>query len=98
IRVRENSPTLIQRALDAGASGVQIPQINDEEMARDAVESAKFHPLGSRGVCRFTRASQYSHIPGKEYFATANEETMVVLQVEGKEGVENIDKILDVGG
>src|SRR5699024_1667558 len=98
VRVRENSQTLIQHALDAGASGVQIPQINSADMARSAVQAAKFYPLGERGVCTFTRSTQYSHIPKERYFNKANDETIVILQVEGLEGVENLDEILEVEG
>lgn len=98
VRIRENSQTMIQRALDAGALGVQVPQINNAEMAREAVRSAKFHPMGERGVCRFTRSAQYSHIPKEEYFEKANDESLVILQVEGLEGVRNIDQILEVDG
>jgi len=98
VRIRENSQTMIQRALDAGALGVQIPQINNAEMAREAVRSAKFHPMGERGVCRFTRSAQYSHIPKEVYFDKANDESLVILQVEGLEGVKNIDEILEVDG
>lgn len=98
VRIRENSQAMIQRSLDAGALGVQIPQINNAEMAREAVRSAKFHPMGERGVCRFTRSAQYSHIPKEVYFDKANDESLVILQVEGLEGVRNIDEILEVDG
>ncbi len=95
IRVRENSETMILRALDTGAAGVQIPQINSEEMAAGSVKASYFHPKGNRGVCRFTHNAEYSNIPRDQYFKMANENTLVVLQVEGKGGVENIDAILD---
>jgi 4-hydroxy-2-oxoheptanedioate aldolase len=98
IRVRENAETMITRALDTGASGVQIPQINSGEDAKRAVEASKFYPLGCRGVCRFTRNAQYSHIPSSEYFDMANKNTLVILQIEGQGGVENIDAILDTKG
>ncbi len=95
IRVRENSETMILRALDTGAAGVQIPQVNSKEMAIKSVEASYFYPKGNRGVCRFTHNAEYSNIPGDQYFKKANENTLVVLQVEGKGGVENIDAILD---
>lgn len=98
VRVRENSETMITRALDTGASGVQIPQINTAESAREAVRASKFYPDGERGVCRFTRNAKYSNIPKEEYFAKANENTLVILQIEGAEGVANIDRILEVPG
>ncbi|MCX5820475.1 MAG: aldolase/citrate lyase family protein [Deltaproteobacteria bacterium] len=96
IRIRENSDTMITRALDTGASGVQIPQVNTVESAKYAVESTKFFPKGNRGVCKFTRNAEYSHIPRKEYFQKSNDSTLVVIQIEGMEGVRNIDRILEV--
>lgn len=98
VRVHDNDAPLITRALDTGAAGVQIPQINSVAAAKSAVESAKFFPLGCRGVCRFTRNAQYSNIPREEYFTKANENTLTVIQIEGIEGVQNIDSILEIQG
>jgi 4-hydroxy-2-oxoheptanedioate aldolase len=98
IRVRENSETMITRALDTGASGVQIPQINTAESANEAVQASKFYPKGYRGVCRFTRNAEYSRIPKEDYFAKANENTLVILQIEGMLGAKNVDQILEVQG
>lgn len=98
IRVREFSDTLILRALDTGVSGIQIPQINTPEAARGAVDASRFYPDGMRGVCRFTRNAEYSHIPVDKYFKSANDNTLVILQIEGAEGMKNIDRILEVEG
>lgn len=98
IRVRESSETMILRALDTGAAGVQIPQINTPEVARNVISSSKFFPLGNRGVCKYTRNSEYSRIPSEDYFEKANMNTINILQVEGTEGVNNIDQILEIQG
>jgi len=98
IRVREAAETMIVRALDTGASGVQIPQVNTAEVARMGISSAKFYPKGNRGVCKYTRNAEYSHIPVEEYFLKSNDDTIVILQVEGMDGVKNIDSILDITG
>lgn len=87
----------IGSALDTGADGVQVPNINTAEQARQAVEAARFHPLGQRGVCRFVRGARFGTQPKADYFAAANEATLV-LQVEGSEGVRNLDRILEVEG
>ncbi len=98
VRVSENSESLILRALDAGAQGVQIPQITNKESAVKAVNSCYFYPRGNRGVCRFTRSAQYSHIPRNLYFSNANNEVLVILMIEGKEGIEKLEEILEVEG
>jgi 4-hydroxy-2-oxoheptanedioate aldolase len=98
IRVSDNDPVMISRALDIGADAVQVPQISNKEDALKAVKAAKFSPNGERGVCRFVRAAQYTSIDKFSYFKKANEETMVIIHIEGEEGVKNIDEILTVEG
>lgn len=98
IRVPELCESAISQALDIGAAGVQVPQVTTAEEARQVVRAAKFHPLGERGVCRFVRAARYSATPGGSYFSQANEDTLVIIQLEGKDALENLDEILEVDG
>lgn len=98
VRVSSNDSDKISRALDIGAQGIQIPQISNKADAEKAVKSAKFFPLGERGVCRFVRAASYSAKERYKYFSESNYETLIILQIEGLEGVKNIDEILKVDG
>ena len=98
IRIRENNASLVSRALDIGAEGVQVPQIGSADAARALVRAARFAPEGERGVCRFVRAAQYTHTDRFDYFRRANEDTTVIVHIEGREGVERIDEILAVPG
>lgn len=98
IRVSENNESMISKALDIGADGVQVPQIDDEQGARQVVSAAKFSRLGNRGVCRYVRAAGYSSQSKHEYFEEANKNTLVIIQIEGKKALENIDNILQVEG
>jgi 4-hydroxy-2-oxoheptanedioate aldolase len=98
IRVKNNDPATILRALDIGAEGVEVPHISSKEDAVKAVRATKFAPVGERGVCRFVRAAQYSALDRFKYFETANKETMVILHIEGVEGINNLEKILSVEG
>lgn len=97
IRVKDNSSHSIGSALDTGADGVQIPNISTVEQAVDAVKSARFYPEGERGVCRFVRAANFGIIEKDKYFNEANKKVLI-LQVEGAEGVGNIEGILAVKG
>ncbi len=76
---------------------MQIPQITLAEDAREAVRAAKYYPKGERGVCRFVRAAHYSTIPREQYFKQAND-TLVILQIEGRDAIQNLDAILEVEG
>jgi 4-hydroxy-2-oxoheptanedioate aldolase len=96
IRVPRNDASEILRALDIGAEGVHVPQINSAEAAREAVDACYFHPLGHRGVCRFVRAAEYTHIPSPEHFAGSNERVLPVLHIEGQAGVAALPQILEV--
>ncbi len=98
IRVGNNDEALILRALDIGAQGVEIPQINSKPDAVRAVKSVKYSPQGERGVCRYVRAANYSSIDKFEYFKSANSETMIIAHIEGVEGINNLDEILSVSG
>ena len=97
VRVKENCESVMGEALDIGAGGLQIPQITTKAEAEAVISRVKFHPDGQRGVCRFVRAADYSAKDRFEYFADANK-SVVIMQIEGKEGIENIDEILSVKG
>jgi len=98
VRVYEGNPELIDKALDLGADGVQVPNIGSKADAERAVQAAKFAPMGSRGCNRFVRAGKYGSIDKNQFFGKANEETAVILQVEGQDGVAALSDILTVKG
>ena len=98
IRVPENNSAWIARALDTGAGGVLIPQVESIEDAQRAVRAGRFHPQGQRGICPYTRSSSYSKIPKQDYFSLANEQAIIALLVEGQGGMKDIDAILELEG
>lgn len=98
VRVAENSPSYILKALDSGALGVQVPQVNTPERARAAVASAKYTPIGNRGFAATHRAARHGLMDAQEYFRMANEETLVVAYVETKEAVDNLKHMVKVEG
>lgn len=97
VRVRENDPPQILRALDIGAHGVQVPQICNQADGEAVVNAAKYTPLGMRGVSPYTRAARY-FVDGAKIFERLNEESMTIVHVEGVEGLENLDGIISVEG
>ena len=97
IRTKENCDFIFGEALDIGAGGLQIPQITTKAEAEAVMEKVKFHPEGKRGVCRFVRAAGYSAKDRFDYFTDANR-AVIILQIEGTEGIAAIDDILDVKG
>ncbi len=97
IRVPDAQENTIGKALDIGGMGVQVSQVCDGATAKAVVEAAKFHPQGARGMCRFVRAAQYSTMDRFDYFANANQ-TLVILQLEGQEAIDNLEEIMAVEG
>ena len=98
VRIPDNLPWMVQQALDVGALGVQVPQVGTVADAERTVRAAKFAPEGSRGVCRNVRAARYSSRDRYAYLEGANRDTLVVIQIESKAGVENLEGILSVPG
>ena len=97
VRIPWNSPENFKRVLDAGAWGVVVPMVNTREEAEQAVSAARYYPDGTRSVGggRFPMSFEAG---AEEYFRHANEQILVVLQIEHIQGVENADAILSVPG
>lgn len=96
VRVREFNPAAILHALDAGALGIQVPQVNSQELARAVVEAAKYPPVGRRGYAATQRSAAYGFCDAAAYAAQSNAETLVTVYCETKEAVECLDAILAV--
>lgn len=97
VRVSSCQSHLILRALDIGAHGVEVPHISTQQEAQRVVKFAKYFPLGERGYSPLTRAGRYG-LEADGYAQKANEGTMVVVHVEGKEGLRNLSEIVQVKG
>ena len=97
VRTADATEVSIAKPLDLGALGVQIPQVSSSAMAKACIKAARFFPEGERGVCRFVRAANYSSMPREVYFKNAND-ILIIIQLEGKEAILDIDNILKVEG
>lgn len=95
VRVGAIDQYMIKSALDMGAHGVVCPLVNSPEEAQAAARFAKYPPLGVRGVAP-RKAADYG-ISAAEYVRTANDLTLLVAQIETKEAVEMVDRILSLG-
>ncbi len=93
IRPQWNDMVVIKRILDIGAHGVLVPWVNTKEEAEYAVRACKYPPEGIRG-CGPGRVA----LGDPDYETTANDEILVVVQIETKKAVSNIDDILSVKG
>jgi 4-hydroxy-2-oxoheptanedioate aldolase len=97
VRVESFDSHNIGKALDLGVNGIQVPSVTSAEQVRKVIDQTKFHPMGHRGVCRFVRAANFSSMDRFEYFKDANE-NIIVIQLEGIEGVNAFDEIIEISG
>jgi len=97
VRVHSYDSELIGKALDLGANGIQVPKVTSADQAHITVKLSKFHPYGERGVCRFVRGANYASMDRFDFFKDANS-NLVILQLEGIEGVQAFNSISEVSG
>jgi 4-hydroxy-2-oxoheptanedioate aldolase len=98
IRITHNSPHLVLRALDIGAHGIHVPDVNTIEDARLAVTSSKYGPDGHRGLAGVRAADYGLKQTLGDYAPAANRETMVIAHIESEDSVRNLDALLEVEG
>ncbi|MBD3842543.1 MAG: 2,4-dihydroxyhept-2-ene-1,7-dioic acid aldolase [Campylobacterales bacterium] len=96
VRVSKNEEVIIKRVLDIGADGIVVPMVCSKEDAMQAVDYAKYPPVGKRGVGLY-RATRYG-TTFEEYKKWVDEELVIIAQIEHIDAVKNIDEILEVEG
>ena len=96
IRPAWNDAVLAKRALDVGAQSLLFPYVQNAEEAKRAVASTRYPPQGIRGVSVAARASRYGRTPG--YLTKANDEICVLVQVETRPALDQLESIAKVEG
>jgi len=97
VRIPDQSPSSVLRALEAGAAIVNVPQVNTRAQAEAAIRAGKFAPKGERGLTPSSRGMHYGFVAdGKDPFAAANERVFVMVQIETAEGVRNAQEICSI--
>jgi 2-keto-3-deoxy-L-rhamnonate aldolase RhmA len=93
VRVTQNEPALISRALDVGAMGVIVPRVHTEAQARAALDVMKFPPLGHRGFGLRGIVTDFGIAGARDEVKSANQETLAILMIESRDGLENVEAI-----
>ena len=96
VRPENNDPAVINKYLDRGAMGVQVPHVNTADEARTVVNACLYDPQGSRGLGGGRMADFGWGTPTTEYVKEANRQMLVCVQIEEFAAVENLDEILAV--
>ena len=97
LRVASNDPVAIKRVLDSGVAGLMVPAVDTAGEAQAVVTACRYPPEGRRGMApAIVRASDYG--ARSDYVETANEETLVICQIETGRAVAEAEKIAAVPG
>lgn len=96
VRVAWNDAVLIKRVLDIGAQSLLIPFVQNAQEARHAAAAAHYPPVGIRGTAGTTRATRYGRV--SNYLKSANEEICVLVQVETRSALDQIEEIAGIEG
>lgn len=96
VRPAWNDAVLAKRCLDIGAQTLLFPYVQNAEEARRAVAATRYPPQGIRGVAVATRAGRYGRVPG--YLTKANDEICVLVQVETRVALSELEAIAKVEG
>lgn len=98
VRVADIQYSLVARALDNGAQGIIFPRMEDPKLLETALSWTKFPPAGVRGYGLMAPQVDYETHTFNEVIEHVNANTLTVLQIESRRGVEARDEILSVPG
>ena len=98
VRIPDHLPKTILRYLDAGAQGVMAPQVNTVAAANAVVDAVKYAPIGTRGLAggRAAAYGQRGSLP--EYVRDANDQTLIIAQLEHVDAMKEIKQLVRVEG
>ena len=96
VRPAWNDAVILKRLLDVGVQTLLVPFVQSADEAARAVAATRYPPRGIRGVASVHRANRYGRVP--EYFARADDEICVLVQLETRAAVDALEEIAAVEG
>ncbi len=98
VRIPQTEYHFLARAMDAGAMGVMVPNVQTVEQAQKVVDSVKYAPAGKRGVAFGCAHTDYLAPGFRQFFDAVNDSSVVICQIESEEGVRNVEAIAALPG
>ena len=98
VRIPEMRREHALKFMEMGASGLLLPNTETAEQAKMLVDCTKYAPLGHRGVSLSRPHTDFKKVSGEQYMLQANDETILMCQIESRKGVENVEEIIAVEG
>jgi len=97
VRLPKDQFWMIQQALDSGAQGIYMPHVDHPAQAESIRRYAKYPPEGERGFLSRGPHTGFRRLKDPDWMYDSNQECLVVIMVESRTSVDNIDAILDTG-
>jgi 4-hydroxy-2-oxoheptanedioate aldolase len=98
LRIDKGDPYLIRKALEVGAEGIVIPDIDTREEVESVIRAAKFPPRGTRGKGRHCFSARWGAIPDEEWVRWSDNEILIGMMIETDQAVHNLDPIMSTDG
>lgn len=98
VRVPQRLYHFLARAMDAGALGAMVANVETTGQAREIVNAVKYAPMGSRGVGLGAAHTDFAVPDPATYFREANENTTIIAMIESPLGVSNAGAIAAIPG
>jgi len=98
VRTYDDSSQNLQRTLETGVQSIMIPHVKTKEAAEKIIKSCKYLPEGNRGLSPYTINHNYTHENIDKSLIEANKNIFIGILVEGVEGLNNLEKIVEVEG
>lgn len=98
VRVPRGSYSDLLYPLEMDAAAIMVPHVMTADDARQIARQARFHPIGRRPLDGGNADGAYCTIPGEDYLRQANQERLVIVQIEDPEAMDQLDEIAAVEG
>ena len=98
VRVPDAEYHFVARALDAGAMGIIVPRLTTAGQVKSVVNWIRYPPEGVRGVAVSPSQTDYGEVTPRDFIEHMNRETLLVVQIERRAALENLDEMLSVEG
>ncbi|HCX61772.1 MAG TPA: 4-hydroxy-2-oxovalerate aldolase, partial [Clostridiales bacterium] len=95
IRIPDRLESTILHTLDIGAHGIQVPQVNNAQEAKEIIERSKYEPIGKRGLA-FPKSADYGMSGISNFTDHSNEQTLIIAHCENKTCLENLEEICKI--
>lgn len=95
VRIPDRLESTILHTLDIGAHGIQVPQVNDYQAAKEIIERSKYEPIGKRGLA-FPKSADYGLSCVSNFTEHSNEQTLIITHCENKTCLENLEDICKI--